>query len=132
VVPEELLQRNAAVANRVDDGQLHPRLWAAANPPVDVPYEHMVRDVDEVFNRFERLVVPRATNLLKVAHDRVATNVRSRLWPALRRSQDDVGLVQLTKGFHVSGVPCIEGGSRDLHVLLRHRPRSIPQLQESA
>ena len=38
-----------------------------------------------------------------------------------------VGVAQLTKGVHVPRVPRLEAGSHDLHVLLRHRPPSIPR-----
>ena len=35
-------------------------------------------------------------------------------------------------GFRVAAVERFSNAPRDLHVLLRHRPRSIPQAQESA
>ena len=38
----------------------------------------------------------------------------------------------LQRGLPVVGVERVESSPHDLHVLLRHRPRSIPQAQESA
>ena len=50
------------------------------------------------------------------------------------RSADhrDLGVEVLDPRVEVVAIPRVEGGSHDLHVLLRHRPRSIPQAQESA
>jgi hypothetical protein len=41
-------------------------------------------------------------------------------------------MAKLNKRINVTRFPRFEAGSHDLHVLLRHRPRSIPQPQESA
>src|SRR5439155_212304 len=49
------------------------------------------------------------------------TYKRAWLGPPLRRPHDGVWVVQLTNGIHVPRVPCLEGRSHDLHVLLRHR-----------
>src|SRR5262249_44443926 len=51
----------------------------------------------------------------------VAPYERPRLGPTLRRSHDDLGVIELTKGVHVASVPRRECGKQDLHVLLRHR-----------
>ena len=38
----------------------------------------------------------------------------------------------IQEGVEVSAIERLHRGAHDLHVLLRHRPRSIPQAQESA
>ena len=43
-----------------------------------------------------------------------------------------LGMERFQPGIKVASVPRYKGGSHDLHILLRHRRRSIPQAQESA
>src|SRR5205823_13623041 len=70
---------------------------------------------------------PGIANLLEKAHNRVATHKRPRLRPPRRRTHHDIGVHQLlTIGVHIAPVPHAEAASHDLHVLLRHRPPSIP------
>ncbi len=47
------------------------------------------------------------------------------------RPELEVGGGQRKERFHVASVICSIPAPHDLHVLLRHRPRSIPQAQES-
>ena len=91
-----------------------------------------VANIHVVADHFHGVGVPGLARLLELAHDRLPTYKRPWLRPALRGPHDDVGAVQVMKRVHVPRVPCLEGGLVDLHVLLRHRPRSIPQAQESA
>ena len=50
------------------------------------------------------------------------------------RTRDDLHVIvrQRQRGVEVAPVEGVEGSVNQLHVLLRHRPRSIPQAQESA
>src|SRR3954452_10550156 len=99
---------------------------ACATP--DEPRHNSVANIDEVTDQFRGVPLPRIAQLLVLAHDRVATEVRPRLRPTLRHPQDRVGVMQLAKGIHVPRVPRLERGLDDLHVLLRHRLRSISAL----
>ena len=54
------------------------------------------------------------------------------IWHLGRLHHDDLGVHQTKQRFHVAPGIGVECGSHDLHVLLRHRPRSIAQVQESA
>ena len=49
-----------------------------------------------------------------------------------RRVPLEVGIELGQKGVQIIGVPRLDGAFDGLDVLLRHRPRSIPQPQESA
>ena len=74
-----------------------------------------------------------ATKLYEIAHDRLPSDEWLGLRPAFEAPDDHrVGVVPFTKGVHIFGVPCFQVGSHGIDVLLRHRPRSIPQAQESA
>ena len=42
------------------------------------------------------------------------------------------GIHSLKNAFDVAAIHRLDGRSKSFHVLLRHRPRSIPQAQESA
>ena len=94
-------------------------------PTPDVPHDNSVTGVDEVTDHFQGVGIPGFAGLVPLAHDRLPTNERSGLWPILGGPHDDVGVVQLTKCVHVPRVPRLEERSENLHVLLRHRPRSI-------
>ena len=54
------------------------------------------------------------------------------LHPRGVRYEFGVGVIQVGEGVKVGPVPGVEPPSRDVKVLLRHRPRSISQAQESA
>src|SRR5262245_1415147 len=88
--------------------------------------DHSVGRIDEVAEQFRRVGVPGIAHQLELAHYRLSTDKRPRLRPTLRGTQDGVGVVQLTNGIHVRRVPRLDEGFDDLHVLPRHRPRSIP------
>src|SRR5215204_1066886 len=105
-----------------------------------VPHDNSIANVDEVTDRFSGVGVPRLAQLLELAHDRLPAEVRPRLRPILSHPHDRVRVVQLTKGIHVAGVPRLEEGPHDLHVLLRHRlpaqpgfksPLAVPVSDES-
>jgi hypothetical protein len=91
----------------------------------DEPHDNSVADVDEVADRFQGVGVEGLALLFPLPHEGLPTYPRPRLRPIHRGSHDDVGVIKLTEGIHVSCVPCVEPGLHDLHVLLRHRPRSI-------
>ena len=132
VIPEVLLADDLGRANGVDDGllQVHDRAATCTLP--DVPHNHSITRFNEA-DRFRCIVgIPPLPDLRKQLHDRIPTSIGTRLMPTLGGLQDHVGRVQLTKCVHVSCVPGLEGGPHSLHVLLRHRPRSIAQAQESA
>ena len=84
------------------------------------PCDDSIGQVDEA-DHFKGVSVPGLAHLLELAHEPLPTHERPRLRPTFRGSRDDIGVLQLTKGIHVSRVPRFEGGSHDLHVLLRHR-----------
>ena len=105
MIPEELLVDDPALAHREDIRQLDVRLRALAYPTPDLPHDNSVAGVDEVADRFHGVGIPGFADLLPLAHDRLPTHERPRLRPTLRRSHDDVGVVQLTKGVHVSRIP---------------------------
>src|SRR3954470_19510531 len=86
----------------------------------------------EVADRFQGVGVPGVTELRELAHDRLFADERSRLGPTLRGARNHVGGKTVGPSVHVSCVPRLEPGAHDLHVLLRHRPRSIALAQESA
>src|SRR2546421_3793470 len=115
-----------ALAHRVDARHRQVRLRAVAHATPDGPQNNSVGGVDEVANQFEGVGIPGLAHLLELAHDRLPTYVWPRLRPSLRGPPDDARIARLTKGVHVPRVPRLEGGSHDLHVLLRHRPPSIP------
>jgi hypothetical protein len=48
------------------------------------------------------------------------------------RPKLDVWIVEIHERLHISAVVGLDPSPHDLHVLLRHHPRSIPQAQESA
>jgi hypothetical protein len=46
--------------------------------------------------------------------------------------EHDLGVRELDRSLSLAAIQRFKDALRDLHVLLRHRPRSIPQAQESA
>ena len=99
------------------------RAIACAMP--DEPHRNPVPDVDQVADQFKVVGVPGLAICFQLAHDRLPTHVRPRLWPILRGPPDDARVVQLAEGIHVPLFPHLKAAAHDLHVLLRHRPRSI-------
>jgi hypothetical protein len=87
----------------------------------DEPHGNSVASVAEVADQFEGVGIPGLAQLLQLAHDRIPTCVRSRLRPTFRGPPDDAQVVHLTKGIHIPGIPRLEPGFYDLHILLRHR-----------
>ena len=132
VVREIFDSENLALADRIDLSPLQVSIRATAPAMPNETHRDPVASRSEVADRFYLVGVPGLAEMLELTHDRLPTYKRAWLGPPLRRPHDGVWVVQLTNGIHVPRVPCLEGRSHDLHVLLRHRPRSIPQLQESA
>ena len=93
----------------------------------DEPHGNSVANVGEVADQFQGVGIPSVAELLDEAHDGLPTHLRPRLRPTVRVPHDGVRVEQLTPGIHVPSVPRLEVGPHDLHVLLRHRPRSIAQ-----
>src|SRR4029078_7353271 len=118
---EVLLVEDPTVAYRVDDRKLQIYLGSSAYAPPGDSHDNSVAGVDELTDCFDGVGVPRLSQLLELAHDCVSTAIRPLLPPILIHPHDGVRVVQLTKGIHVTGVPRLEHGPHDLHVLLRHR-----------
>ncbi len=128
VIPEELLVDDPALAHRRDACELHVRLRAMADAAPGEPCDDSIGHVDEA-DHFKGVSVPGLAHLHELAHEPLPAHERPRLRPTFRGSRDDIGVLQLTKGIHVSRVPRFEGGSHYLHVLPRHRVAVSPSLR---
>ena len=79
--------------------------------------------------RFEAVVLPRAPVATRSFDDRIAPDVHAVMVQhrSIAGVPNDVIVEQRPKGFRT-----FNSAANQFHVLLRHRPRSIPQAQESA
>ena len=88
---------------------------------------HLVPGVDQFHG--DHVVAGQGLLVLLVDHpDRLIAMVGSEE----QRLEHHLRVVELDQGIHVAAVVRRESCLDPLHVLLRHRPRSIPQAQESA
>ena len=132
VIPGQLQTNEPSVADRVEAGHLQVQVRTVAYAMPHQPHYDSVANVDEITDRFQSVGIPGVADVQHLLHDSLSPHLRPRLRPTVRVSQDRVGVEQFTPGIHVPGVPRLDGGSHYVDVLLRHRPRSIPQAQESA
>ena len=132
VIPEVLLVDDFAPAQREDERRRHVHVRAAPEPTPGVPYENVVRDLDEVCVRFNRIEVLGFAKSLEEPHHGLATYIRSRLRPIRDRLHDDIRVVHFTEAIHVPGVPCVEHFLDDLHVLLRNTRSPARKLRVSS
>ena len=79
-------------------------------------------------------VVSRQVSLhrAKVFHGGVRATVNGRPWKLRLIVPLDFGMHFSEQSVEIAAVERLDSGPHDLHVLLRHRPRSIPQAQEPA
>ena len=104
----------------------------AGAPPYE-SHQYSVAEIGEIADWFCRIGIKGLALVFPGAHNRVPPYGGRWLRPTLRGRDDHrTGVVELTKVIHAPLVPCREGGFHNIHVLLRHRPRSIPQFQDSA
>ena len=126
VVPVVLLVDDHVLTQHVDGREFHARLGALVCATPEQPHENSISCVGEG-DRFHCVGVPGFPDLFEPAHDRFQADEGSRLRPILNRPHNDARVVQFAKSIHVPRVPRLQGGSHNLYVRLRHRPRSIPQ-----
>jgi hypothetical protein len=91
----------------------------ASETPDETP-DYAVSGVDHV-DPFRRVGVPGFAESPDLAHCRLPTDERPRLGPTGRGTPNDIGSEEVFPRIHASGVPGIETGTNELHVLLRHR-----------
>ena len=130
VVPEELQKNDLALAYRVDARHLQVSVRTAPCAMPDEPHRNAIAKIDEFADELSGVSVPCVAELLQEVHDGVAAHLRPWLRPTFRVPHDPVWVEQLAPGVHVARVPQVEAGFHDLHVLLRHRPRSIAQVAQ--
>ena len=129
MIPEVLDREDPALADRLEHRHFHIGLWSLSLPPPKDSHGNPVANVDEITDRLDGVALPCLAHLRELAHDRLSAEVRAWLRPTLNHPDDHVGVIRLTDGIHVPRVPSLESGPHDLHVLLRHRLRSIAVLQ---
>jgi hypothetical protein len=127
---------NKPIAQLEDEDVRIANASAGASLPVqhrvqDRRSDHMAASVDH-HQYLERDFGERFNETVNEPHVHIATDVRARVGFVCARVVDEFRVKVGEKSFPVSRVPRLEGGSRNLHILLRHSPRSIPQTQESA
>ena len=81
---------------------------------------------------FHPQVVPNLKEALHQPPYFFVTATNTDVEAALGQVHLDVGVKGLKEGINVAAIPRLESLARELHVLPGHRPRSIPQAQESA
>jgi hypothetical protein len=81
--------------------------------------------IGEAFPRLAAVLPP---NLSGAVMTSVGSCLSLKAWLD-RRVPLDVGIELGQKGVQIIGIPRLDGALDGLHVLLRHRPRSIPQLR---
>ena len=131
VGPEVLDHDRPAPAKRHDIGDLDSRVRSATDAVQHVMPDDPVAGFDQA-DCLQFTGVPGGAELLEEPQDRIPAEVRSGLRPFVDRSHDDIRVVRIPKTFPIPPGPRLGPGSHDLHVFLRHRPRSIAQAQESA
>ena len=137
VIPEELDDatilplRTRARRRSISDVRLRRRWPAPRQMSRD---DDSVAGVDEVADRFHGVGVPGLAHAARTSRMTASrpTKGPGSGQPLAEVARSTSGSCSSANGIHVARVPRLEGGSHDLHVLLRHRPRSIPQAQESA
>ena len=97
-----------------------------AGPVRPCSHNDAVTCIDQVLNH--RVAADRLHKALVEGADRVLSVVDA-LGPILVGSEDRVFREEVHKGVEITPVPVLNGLPHDLHVLLRHRPRSISLLR---
>jgi hypothetical protein len=131
VVPEDVDVDDLALPQSEDASELHVRVGSlAARPTPGIADDDAVGGGDEVRDGLQRVARPSVAKLLPLAQDRLPTHRRAGLRPALGVVHDHIGVAEVAEGGHIAGVPRVIDTAYHLDVLLRHRPPSIPPLQE--
>jgi hypothetical protein len=128
VIPEDVHADDLALPQGEDAGELHVRLRALTRSAPDIANYHAVGGVDEVHHWLQRVALPSVAQLLDFAEDRLPAHRGAWLWPTFDVVHDHIGIEKVTERIEVLPVPGVVEPLHDLHVLLRHRPRSISPL----
>ncbi len=134
VVPISPHPHDPAAVHRPHGGNalVHDEATLSASAADPEEGDHVIAGIDYLldvgFNLLERLEPPRdgVSDVLEATSGAPVAPKSRNVLPF------DVRVVQLAERLPVALPLCFEHGPDNLHVLLRHRPRSIPQAQEPA